>query len=150
MHGTALKRLSPKTEKSFKRKTVTTGKTQGHKHFPRTLDKPRATGALKNSQGKKEDARSLLPKRNRHRRSFAKTFHSLFLGVRGKCLWPCVFPVVTVLRLNDFSVFGLRRLSAVPCIHYWKDVWCRMFCSHDVGGGEWCLWDFSLVSVVFW
>jgi hypothetical protein len=36
MHGTAFKRLSPKTEKSFKRKTVTTGKTQGHKHFPRT------------------------------------------------------------------------------------------------------------------
>jgi len=36
MHGTAVKRLSPKTEKSFKRKTVTTGKTQGHKHFPRT------------------------------------------------------------------------------------------------------------------
>src|ERR1700722_11836453 len=36
MHGTAFKRLSPKTEKSFKRKTVTTEKTQGHKHFPRT------------------------------------------------------------------------------------------------------------------
>jgi hypothetical protein len=69
-------------------------------------------------------------------RSFAKTFHSSFLGVRGKCLWPCVFPVVTVLRLNDFSVFGLRRLNAVPCIHYWKDVWCRMFCSHDAGGGS--------------
>jgi hypothetical protein len=36
MHGTAFERLSPKTEKSFKRKTVTPGKTQGHKHFPRT------------------------------------------------------------------------------------------------------------------
>ena len=51
--------------------------------------------------------------------------------------------------LNDFSVFGLRRLTAVPCIHYWKDVWCRMFCSHDAGGGEWFLWDFTLVSVAF-
>jgi hypothetical protein len=53
-----------------------------------------------------------------------------------KMLWPCVFPVVIVLRLSDFSVFGLRRLNVVPCIHHWKDVWCRMFCSHDAGGGS--------------
>jgi hypothetical protein len=57
-------------------------------------------------------------------------------GRAGKMLWPCVFPVVTVLRLSDFSVFGLRRLNVVPCIHHWKDVWCRMFCSHDAGGGS--------------
>ena len=67
-----------------------------------------------------------------------------------KMLRPYVYPVVIVLRLSDFSKFGLRRLNVVPCIHYWKDVWCRMFCSHDAGGGEWCLWDFSLVSVAFW
>jgi hypothetical protein len=39
-------------------------------------------------------------------------------GSAVKMLWHCIFPVVIVLRFNDFSVFGLRRLNVVSCIHH--------------------------------
>jgi len=50
-------------------------------------------------------------------------------------LGPCVYPVVTVIRLSDFSVFGLRRLNAVPCIHHWKAVRCRTLFARRGWGG---------------
>jgi hypothetical protein len=52
-----------------------------------------------------------------------------------KMLRPCVYPVVIVLRLSDFSVFGLRRLNVVPCIHHWKVVWCRTLFARRGWGG---------------
>jgi hypothetical protein len=58
--------------------------------------------------------------------------------------------VVTVLRLNDFSVFGLRRLNAVPCHSLLEGCVVSDVLFARRGWGEWCLWDFSLVSVAFW
>jgi hypothetical protein len=60
----------------------------------------------------------------------------LFVPVHvAKMLWPCIYPVVFVLRLSDFSVFGLRRLSVVTYIHHWKTIWCwTLFAQHMWGG----------------
>jgi hypothetical protein len=52
-----------------------------------------------------------------------------------KMLRPCVYLVVIVLRLSDFSVFGLRHLNVVPCIHQWKVVWCWMLFARRGWGG---------------
>ena len=41
-------------------------------------------------------------------REFHKDIPLSIPGRAVKMLWPCVFPVVSVLRLNDFSIFGLR------------------------------------------
>src|ERR1700679_3246961 len=48
--------------------------------------------------------------------AFLKHCPSPLVGGGGKLFGPCVFSVVAVLRLNAFSVFGLRRSTAVPCI----------------------------------
>jgi len=52
-----------------------------------------------------------------------------------KMLQPYVYPVVIVLRLSDFFVFGLRCLNVVLCIHHWNFVWCRTLFAWRVWGG---------------
>jgi hypothetical protein len=66
-----------------------------------------------------------------------------------KMLLPCVYPVVIVLRLSDFSIFGLRRLNVVPCIHHWKVVWCWTLFARCGWGGVVGV-HFWSVSVSFW
>ena len=73
---------------------------------------------------------------------FCKDIPLFVPGRAGKMFVPCVFPVVTVLRLNDFSVFGLRRLTAVPCHSLLEGCVVSDVFFARRGWGEWCLWDF--------
>jgi hypothetical protein len=52
-----------------------------------------------------------------------------------KMLLPYIYPVMIVLHLSDFSVFGLGCLNVVPCIHHWKVVWFWMLFARCGWGG---------------